>query len=142
MTWPAKWTDPALPGERFLDFTRKPADNQGVFRELGVRLLKAPGDFGVCDEFGGPELLIPEFREALLEFLREDRPVLGVFKAPQAAEAVSRRITLGKDYLSAWQQIYALLSEDKNTRLLETTGRYDEKARSAVLSWVKENVRR
>lgn len=128
-------------GERFLDYSVTPrAHNNEVFRTTGVRLLKEAEyyPFALVDEFGGFEIIIPEFREALLDFLSSNQPCIGVLKAMPNAETLKRRLSLGDKYVDILEALTKALKNDPDTLILETTGRYDENARRIVQQWVDE----
>ncbi len=129
---------------RFLDFHREPKSDPGVFSSLGVELLESSlgAPYSVLDEFGGMELLIPEFQKALLEVLNSPVPCIGVFKSENASGALSKRMDMGEDYKRAYGSLRMALERDSNTEILETTGRYDENARLLVEAWVREYVRK
>ena len=131
-------------GDRFLDYsgeTRK--HNNEVFRTTGVRLLREAEyyPYALIDEFGGFEIIIPEFREALLDFLSSDMPIIGVLKARPNAETLTRRLSLGDKYVDMLSALTTALKNDSDTLVLETTGRYDEEAKRIVAAWVNEYVR-
>ena len=61
--------------ERFLDFSAfPPRHDSEVFRTTGVQLLEESAwyPFAVIDEFGGFDLIIPQFRKALENYRRHD----------------------------------------------------------------------
>lgn len=126
---------------RFLSFSDSgAARNDGVFRTEAVRLLgEAAGKpFAVLDEFGGYELLVPEFSKALGVFLTSGVPCVGVLKAPAAALELNARAGLPTAYLSAVQTLRAALETDTDTEILETFGRYDTHAEAALRAWTEE----
>lgn len=128
-------------GERFLDYSVTPrAHNNEVFRTTGVRLLKEAHyyPFALIDEFGGFEIIIPEFREALLDLLSGDQPCIGVLKAMPNAETLKRRLSLGDKYVDLLAALTKALRNDPDTLVLDTTGRYDENAHRIVQEWVNE----
>lgn len=128
-------------GERFLDCSVVPNthDNE-VFRTAGVRLLKEAEyyPFAVLDEFGGFELLVPEFREALLDLLSDEQPCIGILKSLPDAEALKRQLSLGDRYTKLLSSLTEALRNDPDTLILEVSGPYDEKALRAVQAWAKE----
>lgn len=124
----------------FLDFTGggNPADLT-VFKTLGAELLEqaAGYPFTVLDEIGGIELLVPEFAEALDEFLKSGAPCIGVMKGFGPASMLIERMGLGEQYVKAHQALYDRLRNDPDTLLLEL-GSVDEEAHSEILQWVEE----
>lgn len=136
--------DPAITGQRFLDFTNGTIRNDRVFAAYGASLLtnaeKYP--FAVADEFGGLELLVPEFREALYRLLRSDIPCVGVLKTYRASEALAQRMRLGTDYETQYRTLRAALESDPKTLLLNTIGRYDTEAEKNLSRWADTYARR
>lgn len=126
---------------RFLDYTHEPptSDNE-VFRGEGVRLLKEAEyyPFTVMDEFGGFELIIPQFREALLEVLNSELPCIGVLKGEQNGEELRRSLGLGEKYSNYRRTLRAALDADPDTLVVDVSGRGDENARRIVMQWASE----
>ena len=132
------------PRGRFLDFTDgRPVQDSQAFSGLGrVLLTEALGcPYAVADEFGGVELLIPEFREALERLLFSRVPCIGVLKTQAASDALVRHLGLEADYRRAYGEFSEKLYQDPDTQILSTTGRYDDHARQQVEAWVREYVR-
>lgn len=135
---------PGYTAHRFLDYGVMPplTDNE-VFRVDAVRLLNEARmyPFTLIDEFGGFELIIPQFREALLELLNSEQPCIGVLKgAPNAAE-LQKRLGLGDRYSAYRNALEAALENDSDTVLLHMKGRDDKKARAIVKAWCEEYAR-
>lgn len=128
---------------RFLDHSSVPPkrDNE-VFRGPAVQLLKEAEyySFSVIDEFGGFEMVIPQYREQLAEFLSSEQPCIGVLKSPESAEALRRCFGLGEKYTMLTSRLRQVLEEDADTVLLRTKGCEDETTRRIVRQWVKEYV--
>lgn len=126
---------------RFLDYTcTPPKANNDVFRKEAVRLLKEAEyyPFSVVDEFGGFELLIPEFRAALSDFLSSPCPCIGVFKGDVNSESLKRSLGLTDRFLSCRHQILSAMESFDDIKIVETTGRYDETAIDIVNKWCRE----
>ena len=140
---PRIWADPDTPARRFLDLEQNLRDDR-VFAQWGVALLENAlrSPFAVADEFGGLELLIPQFRDALLALLASDVPVIGVLKTPAAAKALAAQTGLGSAYFEAYAALHAILEADPHTLLLPMTGWADENAVIGVRSWTAEHLRR
>lgn len=133
-----------LPGfttSRFLDCTCTPpkADTE-VFRTEAVQLLSEAEyyPFSVIDEFGGFELLIPEFRAALSVFLSSSCPCIGVFKDAEDGESLRRTLGLTDRFLTCRQQILSAMDNFDDILIVKTTGRYDAAAIRAVSEWCRE----
>ncbi len=132
---------PGFTALRFLDCTCTPpkADTE-VFRKEAVRLLSEAEyyPFSVIDEFGGFELLIPEFRAALSDFLSSPCPCIGVFKDADNVENLRRTLGLTDRFLTCRQQILNAIENFDDILIVKTTGRYDDAAVCAVSEWCRE----
>ena len=129
---------------RFLDFSQTPRRNPAAFSVLGRDMLLSAleSPYAVIDEFGGMELLISPFMEALQELLASDVPCIGVFKTPQASRELTARIDMGDNYRRAYEALRNQLLADPDTELLSTSGRYDAEAKKQVELWVQKYVRK
>ena len=138
----AALADPSLKGQRFLDFTGGKRKNDLVFSQYGADLLHCALDapFAVADEFGGLELLIPEFREALTALLNSPVPVIGVFKTPGASAALAQRLRLPEEYAAAYRQFRELLLQKEDTCIFSTTGRGDRQAETTIQRWMEQYI--
>ncbi len=125
----------------YCDGAKLCTDNE-VFREYGARLLREAEyyPFSLIDEFGGFELLIPQFREALEDFLNSDRPCLGAIKSPGAAEELRKKLGLGEKYAGYVQRLFDALRSDPDTLILEVHSPGDAAARRILEQWVEEYV--
>lgn len=131
-------------GKCFLDLSQEsPKHNNEVFRTFGVRLLKESENypFILIDEFGGFEILIPEFREELLKVLSSPRPLIAVLKSAQNAEELRRRVGLGEKYTALLQNLHSALSQNANTELIEMRYRGEERVSNALKCWMEENIK-
>ncbi|NCB52030.1 MAG: hypothetical protein EOM54_09145 [Clostridia bacterium] len=131
------------PAFRFISFSEAGVRrDSGVFRTEAVRLLNEAGNkpFAVLDEFGGYEMLVPEFTEALKRFLKSGVPCVGVLKTPEAVKALRSRISLPPGYPESAAGLRAALEADSDTEILGTSGRNDENAKAALRAWVEEFV--
>ena len=127
--------------ERFLDCSHfPPSTNNEVFRETGVRLLQEASwyPFACLDEFGGFELIIPQFRSALYELLSSDLPLVGTVKPLEEADAMRQALGLGNKVLSYLHELHRVLQEDPDTLLLSVSGPEDEGAYEALMAWKRE----
>ena len=127
--------------ERFLDCTHFPpqADNE-VYRSTGVRLLQEARwyPFAMLDEFGGFELIIPQFRTALLDLLHSDLPILGVLKIDEEAEALRQALGLGEKYKRYSHELRRYLAQDPDTLVIRKDDREDLSAISPLTAWIQE----
>ena len=127
--------------QRFLDYSVSPPvhDNE-VFRNTGVKLLEESVyyPFVFLDEFGGFELLIPQFRHALEDVLNSERPVIGVLKETAGANSLRRRLGLGERFSMTVDNLHAALDADEDTVVLTMRERGDELVRRIVRQWVRK----
>lgn len=139
----ALW-NPTLPAQRFLDFSCGQWRDDSVFSGLGASLLHQALDasFAVADEFGGLELLVPEFYEALVKLLTSDVPTIGVLKTPASVRALAEKIPLGEEYARKADSLRRLLEADPDTLLLPVPGWDDPYATRTVRFWAETYVRR
>lgn len=128
---------------RFLDMSSVPPkrDNE-VFRGPAAQLLQEAEyyPFSVIDEFGGFEMVIPQYRQQLAEFLSSEQPCIGVLKSTEEAEKAREQFGLGEKYTMLIQNLHQVLAQDSDTVLLKTGGYGDETTRRIVRQWVKEFV--
>ena len=129
---------------RVLDFSRTPPKAETeAYRETGVQLLEDAAwyPFALLDEFGGFELIVPQFREALKRLLASDVPCIGVFKDAQEAELLRTWLGLGEKLSGFYTELRAWLEADPDTLLLPVEEPGDEAARQAVARWAAEYAR-
>lgn len=130
-------------GQRFLDYScTPPRSDNDVFRNDAVRLLNEAQmyPFILLDEFGGYELIIPQFREALLDVLNCDVPCIGVLKGAPNAAQLQKRLGLGERYPAYRDALEAALRRDSDTMILEVRGWDDRRALDTVARWCGEYV--
>ena len=128
---------------RFLDMSSVPPkrDNE-VFRGPAAQLLQEAEyyPFSVIDEFGGFEMVIPQYRQQLAEFLSSEQPCIGVLKSTEEAEKAREQFGLGEKYTMLIENLHQVLANDSDTVLLKTGGYGDETTRRIVRQWIKEFV--
>ncbi len=119
-----------------------PVKDNEVFRGEAARLLREAAwyPFSVLDAFGGFELVIPQYREALADFLNLDNPCLGVLLRPREVEELRRLLGLGDKLTAYVRRLWESLEADPDTLLLQTTGAADPVARRILDQWVREYV--
>lgn len=131
-------------GQIFLDCREEaPLHDNEVFRTEGVRLLRESSyyPFTVLDCFGGFDLLVPQYREALTEVLNNDRPVIGVFMDKKGADALKALLGLSDRFTMITDNMRKVLAADPDTEVVTMHGKNDFLARRAVRRWVSEFVR-
>ena len=128
---------------RFLDLTCVPPkrDNE-VFRGPAAQFLQEAEyyPFSFIDEFGGFEIVIPQYRQALAEFLSSDQPCIGVLKSREEAAKAREQFGLGEKYTMLIENLHQVLANDSDSLLLKTGGYDDQLTRRIVRQWVKEYV--
>lgn len=114
-------------------------DNE-VFRNTGVQLLQESQfyPFAVLDEFGGFDIIIPQFREALLEVLNSDLPCVGVLTDEFEGEGLRHALGLGEKYSAYRRALKNALAQDKDTRIVEVRHAGDTDAAKALAAWAAE----
>lgn len=139
----ALW-DPTRPAQRFLDFSEGQRRDDSVFSGPGAFLLHQALDapYAVADEFGGMELLVPEFYEGLIKLLTSDVPTIGVLKTPASVRALAEKIPLGDEYARKADSLRRLLEADPETAILPILGWDDPNAARTVQNWADTYVRR
>lgn len=117
-----------------------PVTHNEIFRTNAVKLLQEAEyyPFSVIDEFGGFELVIPQFRQALSEFLSSEQPCIGVIKNMVSAGELRARFGLGEKYTAYINRLYEALNADSDTLILEVRSRNDERAERIVRQWAAE----
>ncbi|MBQ9686407.1 MAG: hypothetical protein IJV41_07695 [Oscillospiraceae bacterium] len=128
-------------GKRFLDcadglYLR---DNE-VFRLDAVEMLQQVEyyPFALVDAFGGFEVIIPQFRSALADFLNLDLPIIGVIKDAESVEQLQNRFGLGDRFPEMAAMIRRVIAADSDCEVLEMKAPGDVRVRAAVEAWVKE----
>ncbi len=127
--------------QRILDYTVKPPKAfTEVFRSYGVQLLDEAQyyPFSVIDEFGGFEIIVPQFRAKLAEFLSYDQPIIGVIKGAENAEQLRRSLGLGEKYTAFYSRLKAALEGNSQTMIVDLSSMDNDTARSLVSQWADE----
>lgn len=127
--------------QRILDYTVKPPKAfTEVFRSYGVQLLDEAQyyPFSVIDEFGGFEIIVPQFRAKLAEFLSYDQPITGVIKGAENAEQLRRSLGLGEKYTAFYSRLRAALEGNSQTMIVDLSSMDNDTARSLVSQWADE----
>ena len=131
----------ALP---YLDLSGQPPrhDNE-VFRTDGVRLLQEAAwyPFSVLDAMGGFELLIPQYRQALADFLSSQQPMLGVLLNRKEAEAMCRRLGLSERVEMNIEQLWKALKADPDTIIADLSGLTRHRTLRLLEQWAEEYAR-
>lgn len=127
--------------QRILDYTRRPPKAfTEVFRSYGVQLLDEAQyyPFSVIDEFGGFEIIVPQFRAKLAEFLSCDQPIIGVLKGRGNAQQLRRSLGLGEKYTGFYDRLRAALEGNSMTMIIDLDEISAAEAESLVRQWADE----
>ncbi len=128
-------------GWRYLDLSGPyPVHDNEVFREKAVELLEQADyyPFAMIDEFGGYELLIPQFRGALANFLNLSLPIVGVLKDEYGIRADRERFELGTRFLSVAGMVRRELESNRDTVIVEMQSEDDSRAEDLLRLWANE----
>lgn len=126
---------------RFMDCTVFPiVHNNEVYRVEGVRLLQEAEyyPFALLDELGGFELIIPQFRKALEDFLNSGTPCIGAVKSLEDMELLRGILGLGERYTEHAARLHEVLKSDPETLVLDVSGPEDPAVRAAIAQWAAE----
>ena len=94
----------------------------------------------MIDEFGGFELLIPQFRGALANFLNLTLPIIGVLKDEESVLAEQKTFGLSSRFPATADMVRRALEQDANTLLVEMKEPGDPRAEELVRQWAAEYV--
>lgn len=131
-------------GWLYLDLSGpEPVRDNELFREKAVELLEQAEyyPYAMVDEFGGYELLIPQFRGALANFLNLSLPIIGVLKDEAGVRADQRRFGLGPRFLATADMVRTALARDRDTLIVEMQHPDDPRAEELVRQWAGEFIR-
>jgi len=129
---------PELEGEEFFHFSYTDlSKNTEVFRNLGTQLLYEAVfyPFAVIDQFGGFELLVPEFRAKLEDLLNSEIPVIGVLLSPEEMEETKILYGLGDKIDQYQEKLHSALKKDPDTLLLSSDNDSPARIFSEVSLW-------
>ena len=131
-------------GWRFLDFGGPVLmhDNE-LFREKAVELLEQAEyyPYAMIDEFGGFELLIPQFRGALANFLNLTLPIIGVLKDEESVLSEQKIFGLSSRFPATADMVRRALEQDADTLLVPMAEPDDPRTEDLVRRWAAEYVR-
>ena len=129
--------------ERFLDLsTFPPQHDNEVFRTTGVRLLEESTwyPYAVIDEFGGFDLIIPQFRKALETFLSLNLPVIGVVKDKADSDQLRQLLGLGVRYSEFLDRLHEELGRDPDTEIFVLTDENRSEAEALINAWTEQYI--
>lgn len=128
-------------GQKFLDLTvYPPRKNNEVFRSEGVRILREAGyyPFSVLDKFGGIEMVVPEFRNALTDILSSPQPIIGAIMDENDAEDLRKLFGLGSRYTDIVNRLMQALRNDPDTMIVDVSKETEESLNTILTEWAKE----
>ena len=130
-------------GQRFISKTVLGLNKDTeVFRNYGVQLLNEAQyyPFIMLDEFGGFDVLIPQFRNAIAEVFSSDKPIIAVMKANSNVKEIKKKFHLGPRFIQTVDIVKATLANDVDTQIIEMKKPGDSKVRAAIEQWKKEYI--
>ena len=119
-----------------------PKADKEAFRVNAVQLLReAPYySFSLFDALGGFELVIPQFREALADYLSAGQPCVGALMAEDSVHALRLSLGLGERGEEYSLRLQSALAAAPDTRLLRMGEGQDEAVREVLVQWAAEYV--
>ena len=130
-------------GQRFI--TKTPlglTKDTEVFRNYGVQLLKEAEyyPFIMIDEFGGFDVLIPQFRNAIADVFNLDTPIIAVMKGDKNVKEVKKRFHLGPRFLQTVDIVKNVLASDSDVQIVEMKKPGDPKVKAIIQQWAEEYI--
>lgn len=118
------------------------AKDTEVFRNYGVQLLTEAAyyPFIMMDEFGGFDLLIPQFRNAVADVFNLDKPVIAVMKGDKNVKTVKKNFHLGPRFIQTVEIVKNALKNDPDTLIVEMKKPGEPKVRAIIEQWAKEHI--
>ena len=130
-------------GQRFISKTVLGlSKDTEVFRNYGVQLLNEAAyyPFIMLDEFGGFDVLIPQFRNAIAEVFNLDTPIIAVMKSTSNVKEVRKNFHLGPRFTQTVEIVKTALANDVDTQIIEMKKPGDKKVRAAIELWAEEYI--
>lgn len=114
-------------------------DNQ-VFRHQAAQLLREASWYGfaVLDPLGGFELLIPQYRAALEDFLSSQLPIVAILLSPSEAENQRQKLGLGEKELLYLRQLRQALTDDPDSAILDFSRMTPKHGQEILRAWTRE----
>ncbi len=130
-------------GQRFIAKTMLGlSKDTEVFRNYGVQLIKEAEyyPFVMLDEFGGFDVLIPQFRNAIADIFSSDKPIIAVMKSDKNVKEVRKNFHLGPRFIQTVDIVKTTLINDVDTMFIEMKKPGDKKVRTAIEQWAEEYI--
>lgn len=112
-----------------------------VFSDFVHKVLKEREKvpFLLLDELGGIELMDRTFTEKLIEIMQGPIPVIGVLKSRNNAVHMAEKLSLGEEYMSAYETFRKQVSEDAFTEIIDMQKETVAEARKFIDKWLADN---
>ena len=94
----------------------------------------------MLDEFGGFDVLIPQFRNAIAEVFSSDKPIIAVMKSNSNVKEIRKKFHLGPRFIQTVDIVKTTLANDVDTQIIEMKKPGDAKVRAAIEQWKKEYI--
>lgn len=113
-----------------------------VFRNYGVQLLQEAQyyPFVMLDEFGGFDVLIPQFRNAIADIFSSDLPIIAVMKGDRNVKEIRKRFHLGPRFNQTVDIVRTTLINDVDTQFIEMKKPGDPKVKAIIQQWAEEYI--
>ena len=117
-----------------------PLKDNEVFRNYGAQLLTEAQyySFAMADEIGSFEIIIPQFRAALEEFLNLDIPIIGALADTENVRFLKESFGLGSKVNLYTQNLRAQLEKHPDTSVIELTAYNRDSVQSSLKKWAEE----
>jgi hypothetical protein len=114
------------------------------YQENGSQKSKILNDvsqmFSLEDEFGGFDVLIPQFRNAIADVFSCDKPVIAVMKSDKNVKEVKKNFHLGPRFVQTVDIVKNVLANDPDTLIVEMKKPGDKKVRALIEQWAEEYI--
>lgn len=113
-----------------------------VLRNYGTQLITEAEyyPYVMLDEFGGFDVLIPQFRNALADIFSSDKPIIAVMKSDKNVKQVKKNFRLGPRFLQTVDIVKSTLAAHEDSLIVEMKKPGDVKVKALIEQWKKEYV--
>ena len=130
-------------GQRFITKTALGlTKDTEVFRNYGVQLLNEATYYPyiMIDEFGGFDVLIPQFRNAIADVFSLDTPIIAVMKGDKNVKEIKRRFHLGPRFIQTVDIVKNVLASAEDVQIVEMKKPGDAKVKAIIQQWAAEYI--
>ena len=130
-------------GQRFISNTALGLNKDTeVFRNYGVQLLTEAAfyPFIMIDEFGGFDILIPQFRNAIADVFSLETPIIAVMKGEKNVKEIKKRFHLGPRFIQTVDIVRNVLANDEDVQIIEMKKPGDPKVKALISQWAEEYI--